>query len=89
MESRKAKIVTVVYTTVKDVHEHFKSIYVKGIGGDAEFDLRHEGWFVQFDGSNESIYFGDECPKLSIGDKIKITFERITDSANPIPTPIK
>ena len=33
-------------------------------------------WFVHFEGSWESLYFGMEEPAFKVGDDIKITFER-------------
>lgn len=45
-------------------------------------------WFVQFEGSWESLNFGVEEPQFNPGDKVKITFERISDvkpSQPPIP----
>jgi hypothetical protein len=34
------------------------------------------GWYIQFEGSTESIKLFDEVPPWKVGDKIKITFEK-------------
>lgn len=39
-------------------------------------------WWVNFEGSWESLCFGTEAPQFEVGDRIKITFERI-DNAQP------
>lgn len=36
-----------------------------------------DGWWVWFDGSRESLLFRGEEQPFQVGDKIKITFERI------------
>lgn len=43
------------------------------------------GWYVQFEGSWESLLFGIERPQLDVGDEIKITFEKV-DPCPPSPT---
>jgi hypothetical protein len=40
------------------------------------FEEPSGSWWVQFDGSWESLYFGEHKP-FSAGDKVKITFEKI------------
>lgn len=34
-------------------------------------------WFVHLDGSRESLSLGTEKPDLNVGDKIKITLEKV------------
>lgn len=41
------------------------------------------GWWVQFDGSWESLYFGDEKPPFHVGNIIKITFEKQEPPCQP------
>jgi hypothetical protein len=60
------KINYVVHTTVKRL---------EAIGPEPNTQ-----WFAQFEGSWESLCFGAEHPQFSVGDKIKITFERIDDA---------
>jgi hypothetical protein len=64
MESDQAKVRHIINTSVIDV---------KVIG---------EHWFVHFDGSRESLAFchKSEDTPFAIGDKIKISFERIADA---------
>ena len=37
------------------------------------------GWFVQFEGSWESLNFGPVRPHLYVGERVKITFEHVND----------
>lgn len=36
------------------------------------------GWYIQFVGSWEAIYFGEEDPGWKVGDVVKITMEKVT-----------
>ena len=67
----KIKVNYVVYAPVKRV----------------EWRNHPDGWFVQFEGSWESLNFGITPPEWSVGDTVKITFERV-DDAESIPTQI-
>jgi hypothetical protein len=40
-------------------------------------------WWVHFLGSWESLQLGEEKPDFKAGDKVRITIERITPSAQP------
>lgn len=65
-----------IVVQVKDIKEMFDQVYVSGFGPGAKFDYPSKGWFVQFEGSNESLRFGSK-PALKVGDRVQITFERI------------
>lgn len=74
------RIVYTVYSTVKRVEEVFQTCTsYKNEKGEYETIKESLGWFVNFDGSWESICFGGDRPQFNKGDKIKITFERIED----------
>lgn len=79
----------VIIATVEDIHEEFGSKYVGGVGQDCAFERYSLGWYVTFAGSHEALFFGKEEPAFDIGDRIKITFERISDDALPLRTPVK
>lgn len=66
-----------ILITVTKVEEGKERKYLEGIGPDAKFTEVSLGWFVTFEGSYESLFFGDTKPELEKGDKVKITFERI------------
>ena len=66
-----------VITFVTKIEEKFQhSNWAKTAGG-TTYISTSLGWFVQFEGSSESINVGDKPPPWSVGDKIKITFNRI------------
>lgn len=67
----------VLMSTVEQVREHFKTVHLEGTGKDARFKNDSLGWYVLFEGSGECLYFGETRPELNVGDKVKITFERI------------
>jgi len=59
------------------VEKRTRSIYVSGIGKDAEFFNQDLGWWLLITGSHEAIYLGEEQPDIKEGDKIKITLEKV------------
>lgn len=72
--------VYVINSKVEDVREHFSKTHVSGHGADATFRNESLGWYVLFEGSGECLYFGETRPELSVGDKVKITFERVRNA---------
>lgn len=66
-----------VTTTVLKVDEHFNITVLKN----GEEIAQSLGWFVHFEGSWESLYFGDVKPNFDKGDAVKITFERLEKEA--------
>lgn len=81
MEMSDLKINYNIFTKVLKVEEGFEKVYVSGSGESAVFTKRSLGWFVTFEGSYESLFFGDEKPRLSVGKNVKITFMEIEDEA--------
>lgn len=51
---------------------HMTETTVKRVYQDADGQ-----WFVHFDGSREAIGFGSE-PHYNVGDRVKITFEKVS-----------
>lgn len=68
-----------IFTKITKIEESFETVHVSGTGPLAVFEKRSLGWFVTFEGSYESLFFGDEKPKLSVGKNVKITFQEIED----------
>lgn len=68
-----------IYTKVVKNEESFERLHLSGSGESAVFTKRSLGWFVTFEGSYESLFFGDEKPKLSVGKTVKITFQEIDE----------
>ena len=68
-----------IFTRITRVEESFENIQVSGSGDAAVFTKRSLGWFVTFEGSYESLYFGDEKPTFTEGKRVKITFEEVED----------
>lgn len=69
-----------ILTTVVKVWEQHDKVHVTGTGSEAVFRKVSRGWFVQFAGSYESLFFGQEKPNLEEGDKVKISFEKIKEN---------
>lgn len=72
------KINYVVYTTVEkmeDVKELVRSY--KNEAGEVITEMQSLGWFIKFEGSHESVHFGGDKPPFNLGDKVKITFEKV------------
>jgi len=40
------------------------------------------GWFVQFEGSWEGLFFGMDKPDFTTGDEVKITFTQVSSDAS-------
>jgi hypothetical protein len=60
-----------------DVREEFEVGYTQGSGETLTKSRgRSRGWFVQFEGSYESIHFGPTRPHIEVGDLWRITFEK-------------
>lgn len=50
-----------------------------------EWRNQPDGWFVQFEGSWESLNFGIEHPAWDVGDTVKITFQHQEPECPPSP----
>ena len=76
MESAKTKIV--LTTKLVRLEEQKTRQYVSGFGDTAVFREISLGWYASFEGSHEALYVGNEKPAWDTGDKVKITFEKVT-----------
>lgn len=66
-----------ILTTVVKIWEQKDRVHVTGTGQSTVFREVSRGWFVQFAGSYEALFFGRERPELEEGDSMKISFEKI------------
>lgn len=76
-ERIKLKIVWAVYSKVVSIKERFMNQHVSGFGDNAIFNIISLGWYVHFEGSYESLNFGNERPPFKEGDTIRISFEKL------------
>lgn len=67
----------IIPTTITAIEEHKQQDYVSGVGDSATFKERSLGWFLFLQGSHEAIHVGMEKPDLRVGDKMKITIEKV------------
>ena len=72
-------IVYIINARIFAVSEKFREVnHRKDENGKHAFDHVSKGWFIQFEGSNEALRFGDTKPDWIEGDEVKITFEKVT-----------
>lgn len=64
-------------TTITAIEERKDRRYLSGIGDEAVFTDISLGWFLFLTGSHEAIHVGMEKPDLRVGDKMKITIEKV------------
>jgi hypothetical protein len=62
---------------IASVEEKCAKQWMRGVGKDAEFADKTEGWYATFKSCPASIYLGTEKPVLSAGDRVRITLERV------------
>lgn len=80
------------YTRVRHKEEKFDHVWKSGHATgmapaqDAEFNRVSLGWFVTFEGSFESLYFGKKEPDLKIGDSIEVSFRKKSPNDQSQPT---
>jgi hypothetical protein len=67
-----------LYATVAKIEEKFREVWVEGSGKDAKFETQSLGWYVQFNGSSESICLWDTKPNWQPDDSVTISFENLT-----------
>jgi len=68
-------------TKIEKIEEHFhKTNWRKDAEGQPTYDQKSIGFYIQFEGSSESIHLFDEKPPWVEGDEITITFERTADA---------
>ena len=72
----KIRIVSIV--TVRTVEERVAKRWLRGAGNAAEFAEDSQGWYATFAEWPGSAYLGNENPGLGVGDKIKITLEKVS-----------
>lgn len=68
---------TVIFTTIVNIEERFRTEYVSGYGSATVFNQVSLGWFILYEGSWEAIHVGYDKPSWKVGDKVKITMEKV------------
>jgi len=71
------KVKFISHATVMQVEERVARRHVRGAGKDAVFQENSDGWYAKFAEWPASAYLGKEDPGLKVGDRIKITVEKI------------
>lgn len=66
------------HTRVASVEERIQILRAHKQGDDVVVEKANLGWFVRFEGSWESIFLGDTKPAFVVGDRVKISFEKVT-----------
>lgn len=64
----------VINTTVQEMNEYFEQRHRE--------EKKSIGWFIWFEGSRERIFLGPEKPNLEIGDRVKISIEKIDETSH-------
>lgn len=63
--------------TITAIEERKSRDYVSGVGETAVFQEISLGWSLFLTGSHEAIHVGMDKPDLKVGDKMKITIEKV------------
>jgi len=66
----------VLHATIEKLEEKFVKSNWYNTDNGPSYDQSSLGWFVQFEGSTESLHLFDTKPDWQVGDKVKISFER-------------
>jgi hypothetical protein len=59
------------------IEEKFRMDWMSGYGKEALFTRTSLGWFIQLEGSGESVFISQGKPGWIEGDYIKVTFEKV------------
>ncbi len=71
------KIQYTIQTKIKRIWQHHDVKYVSGFGPETVFNEMDGGWYVAFEGSFESLFFGMSPPAgWVVGDIINISFTK-------------
>jgi len=65
------------YSQVVRIEKHSDKVYDSGVGENAIFHEVDRGYFMLMDGSHEAIHIGFGEPMFKVGDKVKITIQRV------------
>lgn len=68
----------IINSTVRGVTEEFYEKYISGFGDSAVFERTSKGWFIFLSGSYEKLHLGFDKPDIKVGDKVKITIEKVS-----------
>ena len=65
------------YSKVVSIESHIKEVYVHGVGEGARFRHDNLGYFMLLEGSYEALHIGFDAPTFRVGDRVKITIEKV------------
>jgi len=65
------------YSKVVSIESHIREVYDHGIGEEARFRHDNLGYFMLLEGSYEALHIGFTTPVFKIGDRVKITIEKV------------
>jgi hypothetical protein len=74
------KTIYVIYAKVQKLEEKFDMLFNQSTGKTE--NGASLGWYVQFEGSTESIYLSHDKPVWAVGDTVKISFGRMLPYAS-------
>ena len=66
---------------IKRVYERKHYEYISGLGEDALFSERSEGWAIELEGPNPMTLLVEEQPKAEPGQVMKVTYEILDDTS--------
>lgn len=66
----------VMHDVIVKVEQKISKKWLRGVGKDAEYADKTEGWYATFKSCPASMYLGVEEPSLRAGDRVKITLEQ-------------
>lgn len=67
------------YSRIVSITRREKLVYLDGFGENARFIGVDRGYFMLLEGSHEALHVGFEMPDFRVGDRIKITMEKVDD----------
>lgn len=65
------------YSRVVSVERRYKRVWVSGLGDAAQFKDEDQGFFMLLEGSYEALHVGFEPPEFKVGDRVKVTMEKV------------
>lgn len=67
----------VFFSRVVQIIHRTRRVWVSGLDENAKFRQEDEGYYMLLDGSYEALHVGFDMPEFRVGDKIKVTMEKV------------
>jgi hypothetical protein len=71
----------IFFSRVRNIEKKKKSIYKNGIGNETIFEEKDLGYFLNLEGSFESLFVGMESLNWPKGRTVKVTIELVDEEA--------